>query len=247
MLKVRENLRKEVAGVAHLAERKEMDIESKSRYHSLNGAKPDCQMRANKLNFRMGNFLGKICFALLTAVFIFSGCKKENGNGEGKEDDNGTSIIPSDPAGTITADIGAASWLGYPPYQSGTFISFFDEIDTTYLVWDLAWGEPNNFVYASRVHMVGTWDVAISVCDLGEKKGLGDIQTIPSDGYSGQGTSNTIACNVGHGYVFRIENLSGNQPSGVIRYYARLYVVESIMTSDSIIGAKVKYQYPFKP
>ena len=39
MLKVRENLRKEVAGVAHLAERKEMDIESKSRYHSLNGAK----------------------------------------------------------------------------------------------------------------------------------------------------------------------------------------------------------------
>ena len=70
MLKVRENLRKEVAGVAHLAERKEMDIESKSRYHSLNGAKPDCQMRANKLNFRTGNFSGKMRLGLLTIVCI---------------------------------------------------------------------------------------------------------------------------------------------------------------------------------
>jgi len=47
MLVVRTDLRKEAAGVAHLAEKKKMDIESKSRYHSLNGAKPESHTMGN--------------------------------------------------------------------------------------------------------------------------------------------------------------------------------------------------------
>jgi hypothetical protein len=45
----RENLRKVAAGAACLAERVEMDAESKSRYHSLNGAKPESHTMGNNL------------------------------------------------------------------------------------------------------------------------------------------------------------------------------------------------------
>ena len=41
------NLRKMAVGVACLAEREEMDAESKSRYHSLNGAKPESHTMGN--------------------------------------------------------------------------------------------------------------------------------------------------------------------------------------------------------
>jgi hypothetical protein len=50
MFKVRFNLRNVVAGVACLAEREGMDAESKSRYHSLNGAKPESHTMGNNLN-----------------------------------------------------------------------------------------------------------------------------------------------------------------------------------------------------
>ena len=53
MSEIRENLRKMAAGVACLAEREEMDIESKSRYHSLNGAKPESHTMGNKLMLGM--------------------------------------------------------------------------------------------------------------------------------------------------------------------------------------------------
>ena len=69
MSEIRENLRKVATGVACLAERKEMDVESKSRYHSLNGAKPDCQMRANKLNFHK---MKKFFVMLVVSTLSFS-------------------------------------------------------------------------------------------------------------------------------------------------------------------------------
>ena len=45
----------------------------------------------------------------------------------------------------------------------------------------------------------------------------------------------------GSGYVFKISD-------GYSDTYGRLYVVEWIVsTSGGIMGAKVKYQYPWKP
>ena len=49
MSEIRESLRRVVAGAACLAEREEMDAISKSRYHSLNGAKPESQTWGNNL------------------------------------------------------------------------------------------------------------------------------------------------------------------------------------------------------
>jgi hypothetical protein len=48
---------------------------------------------------------------------------------------------------------------------------------------------------------------------------------------------------VGHGYVIKLESSDGSYIE-----YLRLYVVESIVSTDGgIMGAKVKYQYPFVP
>ena len=49
--------------------------------------------------------------------------------------------------------------------------------------------------------------------------------------------------NAGNGYVIKIRNIAGSAFT-----YARMYVVEPIANaSGNVTGAKVKYQYPFKP
>ena len=90
----------------------------------------------------------------------------------------------------------------------------------------IGWTEPNNF-----------WLGATSICDMGAMKGLGNITKIPQTGYTSDNT--TVACQVGHGYVVVL---------GPAYAYARLYVVSSLVnTSGGIMGATVKYQYPFNP
>jgi hypothetical protein len=80
-------------------------------------------------------------------------------------------------------------------------------------------------------------------------KGLGNITTIPKTGFTASTDNyyltNAIACEAGHGYVFRlIDYFYG----AVDSTYARLYVVSSLTSTDGgIMGAQVKYQYPFNP
>jgi len=50
MLESKLDLRRVAAGAACLAEREETDVISKSRYHSLSGAKPESHTRGNDLN-----------------------------------------------------------------------------------------------------------------------------------------------------------------------------------------------------
>ena len=54
MLESKLDLRRVAAGAACLAEREEMDAISKSRYHSLSGAKPESQTRGNNLMSEKG-------------------------------------------------------------------------------------------------------------------------------------------------------------------------------------------------
>lgn len=75
-------------------------------------------------------------------------------------------------------------------------------------------------------------------------KGLGNITKIPQTGFTIPEESNTsVACETGHGYIVKF-TFSPTVSDSIL--YVRLYVVESIIsTSGSIMGAKVKYQYPF--
>jgi len=78
-------------------------------------------------------------------------------------------------------------------------------------------------------------------------KGLGNITAIPQTGFTIPSSYNTtdVACEVGHGYVVKFEPINNLDTPAV---YVRLYVEESIISTDGgIMGAKVKYQYPFEP
>ena len=68
--------------------------------------------------------------------------------------------------------------------------------------------------------------------NVGKVNGLGNIEKIPSTGYVTK-----LSVEPGYGYVFKIMDT-----------YARLYVVDWMIDTDGgIMGAKVKYQYPFEP
>jgi hypothetical protein len=168
---------------------------------------------------------GLILFSL---IFIYSGCQK---------DDN-LKPVP-DPAGTITSNISA-----------NTSIAFGNE----HIIWSLWWTSPNNFATASN-YWVGTsfwYFYRVSTCDLGKMNGLGNIDKIPTNGFTNPESwvSSSVACEKGHGYVIKAERLYEDQglpqlPTGEV-FYVRLYVVESLTsTSGGIMGAKIKYQYPF--
>ncbi len=147
------------------------------------------------------------------------------------EGDDNMKSVP-DPAGTITANISAS-----------TDISFSET--GNHEAWYLWWTTPNNFVIASNSYFTtSNFDFyRICVCDVGRVGGLGSITEIPTSGYSQQITDedDSIACQVGHGYIFKMEKLYYGQPTGDISY-VRLYVAEKLTN-----GAKVKYQYPFIP
>ena len=133
----------------------------------------------------------------------------------------------ADPAGTITANIAGNS-----------------EITIGNSDGHIRWCNPDNF------HLYGGWDYYggtyydryISICNIGAVSGLGNITKIPTSGYTVPARNNwSIACETGHGYVIKLEG-------GFAPLYIRLYVVEAIVsTSGGIMGAKVKYQYPFEP
>ncbi|MDR0969704.1 MAG: hypothetical protein LBM67_04120, partial [Lentimicrobiaceae bacterium] len=123
----------------------------------------------------------------------------------------------ADPEGTITANISETSFINVPEY--GT----------------IAWINPNNFSLSSNSNTL------VSICDKGAMKGLGNIVKIPETGYTiPTDTITSVACQIGHGYVIKFER-------SIVPTYVRLYVEEMITNAfDEIIGAKVKYQYPFE-
>lgn len=94
----------------------------------------------------------------------------------------------------------------------------------------------NLYVYVDAGHNLcasNYWDSA-EIIDIGPVSGLGNITTIPQDGWK-----NKAAIAVGHGYVLR------NTTDFVT--YARLYVADTmISTLDAIMGYTVKYQCPMK-
>jgi len=151
--------------------------------------------------------------------------------GCGKSADNPSPNDPNtpvaDPEGTMTANISQTTEIGI---QS---------------CGNIRWTTPNNFNLVGYATAQNSG--VFSICDLGAMRGLGNITSIPQSGYIDGGGSiinSAAACEVGHGYVIKAEY----QGSVWSTTYVRLYVEESIISTDGgIMGAKVKYQYPFTP
>ena len=96
------------------------------------------------------------------------------------------------------------------------------------------------------VYGIGTFDID-GICSVGEVKGLGNITKIPKTGFT-----NMVSYDVGFGYVIRyatpeIFNDSFVEHSRLKETYARMYVVERIVSNNAVTGVKVRYQYPFEP
>jgi len=135
-----------------------------------------------------------------------------------EDDDNGSGSSVSDPEGTVTVTIANnGKWLYFDGGNPVQGGYISIGSDNLYMSYD------NNFRPDEYIASVG------------KVKGLGSITKIPSSGFVRQ-----MAVDPGYGYVIQIGRDSNK--------YARLYVVEwAISTSGGIIGAKVKYQYPFVP
>jgi hypothetical protein len=164
-------------------------------------------------------FLSLVLVAASLATF--AGCDKDP--------DNPHNSVP-DPAGTITANISEDSEIR---------IEYGGDI-----YGDIGWHVPDNFYITGRyLHPVAGAQVYVTICDLGAMSGLGNIQFPESNpGCTPFSTSiSSVACEQGHGYLV----VFSHQSQSVV---VRLYVVEPIVsTSGGIMGAKVKYQYPFEP
>ena len=134
---------------------------------------------------------------------------------KGNDPTNPNNSVP-DPAGTVTANITDNTEIEIGDYGY------------------ISWISPDNF----HLYSYGG-DAKKFICDLGQMNGLGNIASVPQTGFTALGNhSTTVACEKGHGYVVKFE---GNGT-----YYVRLYVVEPILgAGGGVIGAKVKYQYPF--
>jgi hypothetical protein len=126
-----------------------------------------------------------------------------------------------DPPGTVTANL-----------SDRTKISVRNNTE-------IYWYTPDNLI----LYGYNSGDY-LSICNLGAMSGLGNITKIPTSGFTAPSRSDSsVACEAGHGYVIKFERYDGSNIE-----YLRLYVVESIVsTTGGIMGAKVKYQYPFVP
>ena len=146
--------------------------------------------------------------------------------------DNPNNTVP-DPEGTITANITGHDNNSITPQVSGKTIG------------QIKWCSPDNFY-------ISGYGSKASICNVGVMKGLGNITRIPTSGYTAPSYNNyETACEQGHGYVVKFEQFewqNGEYVSVGEYVYVRLYVVEPIVsTAGGIMGAKVKYQFPFEP
>ena len=150
-------------------------------------------------------------------TLIFSSCSKDD---DATNDNSGEVINPDkklpDPTGTVTLNI----MVGDDKNNKVTINNFgIISINSAY-----------NFVGENSCSFVS----------LGKMKGLGNITTIPQDGWN-----SSIAVNPGDGYVARVRSYDGYYDYTSYDY-ARLYVINEIEgTSGGVIGYTIKCQAPF--
>lgn len=96
--------------------------------------------------------------------------------------------------------------------------------------------EGNFSIYIDKGDNFDEWRANAEFVNLGKMKGLGNITKIPASGWASK-----VAVTPGCGYIARYSNKNE---------YIRMYVVDYITSAEitnGVIGANVKYQYPFIP
>ncbi len=166
------------------------------------------------------NFLFMKTLVVFSLLCVIPACGDDGKDDKDSNGGNNSGQTVPDPEGTITISMSNNGIKNaYVPIERGAGVIFHSQHNGTEWV---AINISNNFAVQS-----GT------ITNLGIVNGLGSITTIPTSGYSSQ-----TSVELNHGYVIQLE-------CGI---YARLYVVDWIVnTSNGIIGAKVKYQFPFNP
>lgn len=163
-----------------------------------------------KLIEMMRDFVCK-CFVLMAlSTFALASCSKDDDvapGGNGEIVDPGKNV--PDPAGTVTLNM----MVG----DDGKWVDIAGQgsvrINSAY-----------NFEGAEFV-------------SLGQMKGLGNVTTIPQEGWN-----RAMAATPGEGYVARAVGYDGS-----VYAYARFYVVSEIVgVTGGVIGYKVKCQSPFE-
>ena len=157
-----------------------------------------------------------IIACLAVTSMMFSGCKKDDST-------NGNSV--TDPAGTVTINVRNDAL-----YESGIGWYGVVYITTPDGQLNLVMTRDNNFA-------IGSYVASISLKAIGKVSSLGDITEKPSNGYS-----TFVAVEKGVGYVGKITFDENNNTK-----YIRIYVVDFLYAANSggIIGATIKYQYPW--
>lgn len=143
-------------------------------------------------------------FYVLMLLIMLSVAMTACGNDGDEGDQSRTEVVP-DPEGTVTQNV----W------------------------WKDAWTQENLGIDGVTVQCIkGSWTISnewypdAKIASVGPVKGLGNITTIPTKGWSQH-----IACEVNHGYVV-------NSGKGT---YARIFVVKKID-----YGVQVKFEFPFE-
>ncbi|MCL2328740.1 MAG: hypothetical protein FWC39_09570 [Bacteroidetes bacterium] len=155
---------------------------------------------------------------LVFGMFFVAGCGKGD-EPEVKNESNSEKTIP-DPEGTIMRSLRNS---GLPSYYGG----YNREERGT------AIGFPDGSNY--WVAMTTSDDFLCQYCTIasvGKVAGLGNITKVPTSGFAGR-----ISVKPGYGYVINLGDT-----------YVRLYVEDWVTTiRDEVIGADVKYQFPWEP
>lgn len=166
---------------------------------------------------------------LVLGLLFAAGCSKpDDGNGdEGGNNGNNNGGNPNtpvaDPEGTIMMSV--RNW------DNGTTrVPINDGLSNDPYGKEFTIDRGNNFTGGRAGN---TWHFV----SVGKVNGLGNVTKIPDSGWS-----TTLAVTPGYGYVCAYANTYG----GAITF-ARIYVEEWILAAgtNGIIGAKIKYQYPF--
>lgn len=171
----------------------------------------------------------------LTMTLCLVSCSKngtnpdENGSNNGNSQEPETPIVPTpDPEGTITVNLNNGASGNYYDIGFGHYDVNYDGHDYIHI------DEANNFTGKNE---------SITFLSLGTVDGLGSVTFIPTTGWA-----EAVAVIPGNGYIARNATQSYSDGNTYYYYYARLYVVDYITgTNNGIIGATVKYQYPFQP
>lgn len=154
------------------------------------------------------------CFMALLTATVFISCGKDE---EVSDTSNSTTSVP-DPEGTVLVSMRNES-------NERTLVDLFPESGYSPSLYI---DKGNNF------NCTGT----MSFCVIGEVAGLGNIRSVPEQGWASK-----VSVLPGYGYVARVYSYSSGD-----YFYARLYVIEYIVnTSKEILGARIKYQTPFFP